>query len=118
MHPARIGGHRTMLRTIDFTYARHCRQEAWPRVGAAEHNRCWPAFGACIAGCAYAAFLAPAAFEGARVGRFAPSALDPSDYLRFALRDGTFATVTPTCAANLLGYAGAASFASGNVAAA
>ena len=67
-----------------------------------------------IAGARYAAFCSEADFDGARVERFAPSAHDPSDYLRFALRDGTYATVTPTCASNFLGYVPPTAFARGN----
>jgi N-methylhydantoinase A len=115
MHPARIGGHRTMLRTID-SRTLGIAGGSMPRVGSTSVTDVGPR-SAHIAGCAYAAFLTPEAFDGARVERFAPSAHDPPDYMRFALRDGTFATVTPTCAANLLGYTGTSSFASGSVAA-
>jgi N-methylhydantoinase A/oxoprolinase/acetone carboxylase beta subunit len=113
---ARIGGHRTMLHTIDSrtlgiaggSMARidaHAIVEVGPRS-------------AHIAGARYAVFCDETDFAGARVERFAPSAHDPPDYLRFALQDGGYATVTPTCASNLLGYVPPAAFARGSAGAA
>lgn len=71
-----------------------------------------------IAGLRYAAFCDAAAFDGARMERFAPSPRDPADYVRFVLADGTYATLTPTCASNLLGYVPPDAFARGNAEAA
>ncbi|MGB6986280.1 MAG: hydantoinase/oxoprolinase family protein, partial [Candidatus Aquilonibacter sp.] len=113
---ARIGGHRTMLHTIDSrtlgiaggSIARidaHAIADVGPRS-------------AHIVGLRYAAFCDPTVFDGARLERFAPSAHDPPEYLRFALRDGSYATVTPTCASNLLGYVPADAFAHGSAQAA
>ncbi|HVA29019.1 MAG TPA: hydantoinase/oxoprolinase family protein [Candidatus Baltobacteraceae bacterium] len=112
MRPARIGGHRTMLRTID-SRTLGIAGGSMPRVDAHGVTDIGPR-SAHIAGCAYASFLSREDFEGARVERFAPSAHDPPDYLRFVLRDGTHATLTVTCASNLLGYVPAGSFAHGN----
>ena len=113
---ARIGGHRTMLHTIDsrtlgIAGGSIARIDARAIVDVGPRS-------AHIAGLRYAAFCDAAAFEGARVERFAPAAHDPGDYLRFALRDGSYATVTPTCASNLLGYVPDDAFARGNAEAA
>jgi N-methylhydantoinase A len=112
MRPARVGGHRMMLSTIDSRTLGvaggsmlRVNGEAIAGVGPRSAH---------IAGCAYAAFVAPEVFEGAQVERFAPSAHDSPDYVRFALADGSFATVTPTCASNLLGYVPHDAFARGN----
>jgi N-methylhydantoinase A/oxoprolinase/acetone carboxylase beta subunit len=121
MRPARVGGHRTMLRTLDVrTLAvaggsllrldRHGH-------GAAALRDVGPR-SAHIAGLAYAAFTDPAALEGARVIYLRPRPGDPDDYLALELRDGGRCAPTPTCAANLLGYVPADAFASGNCASA
>ena len=109
---ARIGGHRTMLHTID-SRTLGIAGGSIARIDAHGISDVGPR-SAHIAGVGYAAFCDAAAFEGARVERFAPSAHDPADYLRFALRDGAYATVTPTCASNLLGYVPVDAFAHGN----
>ncbi len=116
MRPARVGGHRTMLRTID-SRTLGIAGGSMPRAKASALVDVGPR-SAHIAGCAYASFLTVDAFEGASVERFAPTSHDPPDYLRFALRDGSFATVTPTCASNLLGYVPREAFACGDAAAA
>ncbi|HTZ55670.1 MAG TPA: hydantoinase/oxoprolinase family protein [Candidatus Acidoferrum sp.] len=113
---ARIGGHRTMLHTID-SRTLGIAGGSIPRIDARGIIDVGPR-SAHIAGLRYAAFCDAAAFEGARIERFAPSTRDSADYLRFALRDGSYATVTPTCASNLLGYVPADAFARGNTEAA
>lgn len=112
MRPASVGGHRTMLRTIDA----RTLGIAGGSIPRASHGRIVDVGprSAHIAGCAYASFLDATAFEGAVVERFAPSPHDADDYVRFRLRDGTYAAVTPTCASNLLGYVPADAFAHGN----
>ena len=112
MRPARIGGHRTMLRTID-SRTLGIAGGSMPRIDGAGILDVGPR-SAHIAGCAYAAFLEPHRLSGATVARFAPTAHDPPDYVRLLLRDGSSATLTPTCAANLLGYIPGGAFASGN----
>ncbi len=112
MRPARIGGHRTMLRTID-SRTLGIAGGSVPRADAREIIDVGPR-SAHIAGCAYASFLQSNDLEGARLERFAPTPHDPSDYLRLRLRDGRLATVTPTCASNLLGYVPVDAFARGN----
>ncbi len=93
MHPARIGGHRMMLRTLDVrtlgigggSLAR-VRGGAIVEVGPRSAH---------IAGYRYACFLASADLDGAEV--------DDGAYAALRLRDGSRAALTPTCAANLLG---------------
>ncbi len=113
---ARIGGHRTMLNTID-SRTLGIAGGSIARIDASSIVDVGPR-SAHIAGVRYAAFCDAADFAGSRVERFAPSARDPADYLRFALRDGSYATVTPTCASNLLGYVPADAFAHGSAEAA
>ncbi len=116
MRPARVGGHRTMLRTID-SRTLGVAGGSMPRMNAHGLLDVGPR-SAHIAGCHYATFLDEASFEGARIERFAPTSHDPPDYVRFVLSDGSFATLTPTCASNLLGYVPDDAFARGDVAAA
>jgi N-methylhydantoinase A len=116
MRPARIGGHRTMLNTID-SRTLGIAGGSMPRIGEREIVDVGPR-SAHIAGCRYAAFCDESEFDGARLERFSPGPNDPPDYLRFALRDGGYATVTPTCASNLLGFVPGDAFAKGNAAAA
>ena len=105
MHPARIGGHRTMLRTID-SRTLGIGGGSMPRVVGGHVIDVGPR-SAHIAGCCYAAFLAPADFAGARI--------ESLDYLRIVLRDGRTATLTPTCAANFLDRVPPGAFATGNL---
>lgn len=116
MRPARVGGHRTMLQTID-SRTLGIAGGSIPRCSAKEIVDVGPR-SAHIAGCAYASFLTPEAFAGARVERFSPLAHDAADYVRFTLRDGSHATVTPTCASNMLGLVPTDAFAFGNAQAA
>jgi len=112
MRPARIGGHRTMLNTID-SRTLGIAGGSMVRINAHEIFDVGPR-SAHIAGCRYAAFCEESDFDGARLERFAPGPNDPPEYLRFRLRDGGYATVTPTCAGNLLGYVADDAFARGN----
>ena len=109
---ARIGGQRTMLRTID-SRTLGIAGGSMPRIDAHGIVDVGPR-SAHIAGARYASFCDARLFDGARIERFAPAPHDPREYLRFALRDGGYATVTPTCAANLLGYVPATAFSRGN----
>jgi N-methylhydantoinase A len=113
---ARIGGHRTMLHTID-SRTLGIAGGSMVRLDSDGIADVGPR-SAHIAGARYAAFCDEADFLDARVERFAPSPHDPPDYLRFVLRDGTYATLTPTCASNLLGYVPQDAFAHGNARAA
>jgi N-methylhydantoinase A/oxoprolinase/acetone carboxylase beta subunit len=117
MRPARVGGHRTMLRTLDVrTLA--VAGGSLPRVdpqarGSAALRDAGPR-SAHIAGLRYACFLEPRALAGARLAFVRPQAGDPDDYVALELADGTRAAFTPTCAANLLGYVPGGDFARGD----
>ncbi len=113
---ARIGGHRTMLHTID-SRTLGIAGGSMVRLDARGIADVGPR-SAHIAGARYAAFCDAADFVDAQLQRFAPSTHDPGDYLRFVLRDGTYATLTPTCASNVLGLVPEEAFARGNAGAA
>jgi N-methylhydantoinase A len=121
MRPARVGGHRTMLRTLDVrTLA--VAGGSLPRIdphgrGPAALRDVGPR-SAHIAGLHYACFLAPQALAGARLAFLRPQAGDPDDYIALELEDGRRAALTPTCAANLLGYVADGDFARGDEASA
>lgn len=112
MRPARIGGHRTMLRTLDVRTL-GLGGGSMLRVGAGGIIDVGPR-SAHIAGCAYACFCDIARLEGARVEMLAPSPLDPNDYAVLVARDGSRIAPTVTCAANLLGAVPAGAFARGS----
>ncbi|MHB8145629.1 MAG: hydantoinase/oxoprolinase family protein [Vulcanimicrobiaceae bacterium] len=112
MRPARIGGHRTMLRTVD---VRTLGVAGGSMVRISENGIAGLGpRSAHIAGCAYACFLDPASFAGARIETIAPKPSDTPDYAAIVFQDGTRAALTPTCASNLLGYIPDGDFASGN----
>jgi N-methylhydantoinase A len=117
MRPARIGKHRTMLRMLDVrTIA--IAGGSMPRVdsvgrGIAALRDVGPR-SAHIAGVRYACFTPPEAFTNARVAFMQPCDDDPNDYLVVTCNDGAHATITPTCAANFLGYVPKGSFACGD----
>ena len=117
MRPARIGGHRTMLRTLDvrtlavaggslLRLARGARGPSAIRdVGPRSAH---------IAGLRYAVFTPAELFVGARVVFVCPQPGDPDDYVALELSDGTRCAPTPTCAANLLGDVPESAFARGD----
>ncbi len=116
MRPARIGGHRTTLRTLDvrtlgigggsmLRVAEGAIVDVGPRS-------------AHIAGCAYASFVAPEVLEGARIELIAPTPQDRADHVVLVTPDGTRIALTVTCAANLLGDVPEDAFARGNAEAA
>ena len=78
MRPARIGGHRTMLRTLDVRTL-GLGGGSMLRVGSGGIADVGPR-SAHIAGCTYACFTDVARLDGARVEMLAPSPLDPNDY--------------------------------------
>jgi N-methylhydantoinase A len=112
MRPARIGGHRTMLRTLDVrtlgigggSMLRIDDQGIFDVGPRSAH----------IAGCAYASFVAPETLDGARLERVAPAPHDRPDYAVLVARDGRKIAPTTTCAANLLGSIPDGAFALGN----
>lgn len=112
MRPARIGGHRTMLRTVDVrTLA--IAGGSMLRLGSSGVRDVGPR-SAHIAGLKYASFMEPERLEGAQVQSLRPTAHDPDDYVVLLARDGSRVTVTPTCAANFLGYVPEHAFARGS----
>lgn len=114
MRAARIGGHRTMLRTLDvrtlgIAGGSMLRIDAHGIVDVGPRS-------AHIAGCEYASFVAPGRFDGARIERIVPTPRDPADYAVIVARDGGRIALTPTCASNLLGYVPEDAFARGDAA--
>jgi N-methylhydantoinase A len=116
MRPARIGGHRTMLRTLDVRTL-GIGGGSMLRLDAGRIFDVGPR-SAHIAGCAYASFVPPKALEGARVECIAPASHDRAEYVSLVTRDGERVALTTTCAANLLGSIPEGAFARGNALAA
>jgi N-methylhydantoinase A len=109
MRPARIGGHRTLLRTLDVrTIA--VAGGSLARVAGGRVVEIGPR-SAHIAGYRYAAFTDPALLEGARADL-------SGGFAAVVAVDGTRIAITPTCAANVLGAVPSGAFASGDAAAA
>jgi N-methylhydantoinase A len=116
MRPARVGGHRTMLRTLDvrtLAIAGGSILRLDPNGRGVAGVRGVGPRSAHIAGLAYACFTDAALFEGARVTFVRPKDGDPDDYVAIELANGTRATLTPTCASNLLGFVADGDFARG-----
>jgi N-methylhydantoinase A/oxoprolinase/acetone carboxylase beta subunit len=109
MRPARIGGYRTLLRTLDVrTLA--IAGGSLVRIAAGRVADIGPR-SAHIAGLRYAAFSDGALIAGARV--------EAADGIAaFAAADGSRIAITPTCAANALGIVPDGAFARGDRAAA
>jgi N-methylhydantoinase A len=109
MRPARIGGHRTLLRTLDVrTIA--VAGGSLARVAGGRVVEIGPR-SAHIAGYRYAAFTDPELVRGARADL-------AGGIVALVAADGTRIAVTPTCAANVAGTVPAGAFARGDVAAA
>ncbi len=121
MRPARVGGHRTMLRTLDVRTLAIAGGSV-VRVAAGERGlaalRGVGPRSAHIAGFAYACFVKAEALAGARVAHVRPQASEPDDCVVLELTDGRRVALTPTCAANLLGYVRSEDFAHGDAASA
>ena len=118
MRPARIGKHRTMLRTLDvrtIAIAGGSLPRFDPRGRGEAALRDVGPRSAHIAGLRYASFTPPELWSGAIVSFLKPQDQNPDDYLVFDLRDGTRAAITPTCAANLLELVPEGAFARGDV---
>jgi N-methylhydantoinase A len=113
MRPARVGGHRTMLRTVD---VRTLGIAGGSMIRANDRNivDVGPR-SAHIAGMKYASFVEPSMFDGARVERVKPTEHDTPDYVAIVAAGGTQIALTPTCASNYLGYVTEDAFARGNV---
>ncbi len=67
-----------------------------------------------IAGLDYAVFTDPDKISKPQVEFFSPKPGDPSDYVRIKLEDGSYVTITNTCAANVLGLVKPEYFSYGN----
>jgi N-methylhydantoinase A len=112
MHAARIGGHRTMLRTLDVRTL-GVAGGSLVRIGRDGIVDVGPR-SAHIAGCAYASFVAPEALNEARIACIAGSPANRAEYAALVTPRGERIALTTTCAANLLGCVPAGSFACGN----
>lgn len=112
MHPARIGGHRTMLRTLDVRTL-GIAGGSMIRISSGGIEDVGPR-SAHIAGCAYACFSDSVSLAGARVATTAPAPRDPPDYAILIAPDGKRIALTTTCAANLLGVVPAGTFSRGS----
>jgi N-methylhydantoinase A/oxoprolinase/acetone carboxylase beta subunit len=110
MRPARVGGHRTFLNTLDVrTLA--IAGGSMVRVQGSRLADVGPR-SAHIAGVGYACFAPPGAFAGAvELAYVQPMAGDPADYVVLESEAGRFA-LTPTCAANAVGLVPETAFAS------
>ncbi len=112
LRPARIGGHRTMLRTLDVRTL-GIAGGSMVRIGHDDSVDVGPR-SAHIAGCEYACFTEAEAIAGARVELAAPALGDPAEYVVLVARDGRRIALTTSCAANLLGYVPETAFAHGD----
>ena len=110
MRPARVGGHRTFLTTLD---VRTVAIAGGSMVRAA-HGRLIDVGprSAHIAGLPYACFAAPDLLDaGATLVAVQPRPGDPEDYVAVETTAGTRLALTPTCAANALGVVPEGAFA-------
>jgi len=121
MRPARVGGHRTLLRTLD---VRTLAIAGGSLLRADAKRRGIDALcdvgprSAHIAGMRYASFTPQTDLRDAEVEFVRPRDGDPQDCAALVTRRGERVGLTPTCAANLLGYVPADAFAYGDAAAA
>ncbi len=112
MKAARIGGHRTMLQTLDVRTL-GIAGGSMVRIGSEGIVGVGPR-SAHIAGCAYACYADQSQLAGAHVETMAPSSRDPADYAVLLAPDGTRMAITPSCAANALGVIPDGAYARGN----
>ncbi|MDQ3652446.1 MAG: hydantoinase/oxoprolinase, partial [Acidobacteriota bacterium] len=113
VRPARVGGHRTFLNTLDvrtlaIAGGSLVREHGGRIVDVGPRS-------AHIAGLAYASFAPPGTFDDhARLIHLRPTERDADDYVAIEGRDGIRYALTPTCAANLLDIIPDGSFARGD----
>ncbi len=113
---ARVGGHRTYLNTLDvrtlaIAGGSMIREKDGKIVDVGSRS-------AHIAGLHYACFEEPSVFEGAKLVHLRPTEKDADDYTAIETTSGKRFSLTPTCAANLLGIIPDTAFAKGNTEAA
>ena len=111
---ARIGGHRTMLHTLDVRTV-GVAGGSMVRIGDEGIVDVGPR-SAHIGGCVYACYANEDDVTGARLETIAPAQRDPADYAVLVARDGTRIAPTTTCAANALGIVPENAYARGNAA--
>jgi N-methylhydantoinase A len=114
--PARVGGHRIFLNTLDsrtlaIAGGSLLRESGGEIVDVGPRS-------AHIAGLEYASFAQASELDGARLVHLKPTSRDTSDYVAVETRSGKRFALTPTCAANLLGIIPEGAFARGNMQAA
>ncbi|NJM52194.1 MAG: hydantoinase/oxoprolinase, partial [Blastocatellia bacterium] len=113
---ARVGGHRTYLNTLDvrtlaIAGGSMIREKDGKIVDVGSRS-------AHIAGLHYACFQKPEVFENAKLIHLSPTRKDADDYTAIECENGEKFSLTPTCAANLLGIIPKEAFAFGNAEAA
>ena len=113
---ARVGGHRTYLNTLDvrtlaIAGGSMIRENGGKIVDVGARS-------AHIAGLHYACFQKPETFIHAQLVHLQPTEKDADDYIAVENTEGVRFSLTPTCAANLLGIIPDTAFAKGNAEAA
>jgi N-methylhydantoinase A/oxoprolinase/acetone carboxylase beta subunit len=113
---ARVGGHRTYLNTLDvrtlaIAGGSMIREANGKIIDVGSRS-------AHIAGLHYACFQQPEIFQNARLVHLRPTDKDADDYTAIETTDGRRFSLTPTCAANLLGVIPDTAFAKGSTEAA
>lgn len=114
--PARVGGHRTFLNTLDvrtiaIAGGSMVREKGGALVDVGPRS-------AHIAGLPYATFAEANVFDNAQLVHLRPTEHDADDYVAIETMSSERFALTPTCAANLLGIVPENSFARGNAEAA
>ena len=110
--PAKVGGHRTYLNTLDvrtlaIAGGSMIRENGGQIVDVGSRS-------AHIAGLHYCCFQKPEIFENAKLIHLRPTEKDADDYTAIECANGEKFSLTPTCAANLLGIIPESAFAFGN----
>jgi N-methylhydantoinase A/oxoprolinase/acetone carboxylase beta subunit len=110
--PAKVGGHRTYLNTLDvrtlaIAGGSMIRESGGQIVDVGSRS-------AHIAGLHYACFQKPEVFENAQLVHLRPTEKDADDYTAIECKNGDRFSLTPTCAANLLGIIPENAFAKGD----
>ena len=121
MRPAQVGGHRTMLRTLDVRTLGIAGGSLLRLDRGARGTSAVRGVGprsAHIAGFRYACFVPAEEIAGAEVRFVRPKEGDPDDCVVLQTAGGEPVALTPTCAANALGLVPGGAFARGDGAAA